>query len=178
MSRSRKFTRGPPRENLHERWKFAEAKRRRDVDPSHPVWRGPNPELADCVEAYEVELRRRSLIDLDDMPLLALQIVREHAWVCGALQAKHPILFVDEYQNLGHALHELVLLLCFGAGIRLFAGGDPAQSIYGFLGANPKLLESLTARPNVRAIRLRFSYRCGSSIIEASMAALGEERDY
>ena len=42
------------------------------------------------------------------------------------------ILFVDEYQDLGHVLHELVHLLCFDGKIRLFAVGDADQSIYGF----------------------------------------------
>ncbi len=165
-------------ENPHDRWKFAEAKRRRDVDRSHQDWRGKSEELARFVEAYEAILRSRGLIDFDDMPLLALQIIRNHEWVRRSLRAKYPVLFVDEYQDLGHALHELVLLLCFSAGIRLFAVGDPDQSIYGFLGANPQLLESLTLRAGILPIRLRFNYRCGTSIIHASMAALGEERDY
>jgi DNA helicase II / ATP-dependent DNA helicase PcrA len=112
------------------------------------------------------------------MPLLAVRMINEHEWIRDALKAKFPILFVDEYQDLGHALHELVLQLCFQAGVRLFAVGDPDQSIYAFTGANPELLQSLTTRPGVRPIHLRFNYRCGTSIIEAAQAALGEDRDY
>jgi DNA helicase II / ATP-dependent DNA helicase PcrA len=94
------------------------------------------------------------------------------------LWAKFPILFVDEYQDLGHALHELVLKLCFESNIRLFAVGDLDQSIYGFTGANPELLRSIVDRDDVRDIHLRFNYRSGTKIIDASMAALGEEREY
>jgi len=165
-------------EDPQARWKFAEAKRRRDVDRENADWHSVNPELAKFIEAYEGILHAKGLIDFDDMPLLALRIVRSHPWVRQALKAKFPVLFVDEYQDLGHALHELVLLLCFEAGIRLFAVGDPDQSIYGFLGANPQLLTSLAARDDVREIRLRFNYRSGTTIIAASLAALGEERDY
>jgi DNA helicase-2/ATP-dependent DNA helicase PcrA len=165
-------------EDPYNRWRFAEYKRKRDVDRNHPVWMGRNPELARFIEAYEAELRRNNLIDFDDMPLLALRMIREHEWIRRALQAKFPILFVDEYQDLGYALHELVLLLCFEAGVRLFAVGDPDQSIYTFTGANPELLLDLAARPGVTRIRLRFNYRCGTSIIDASQAALGEDRDY
>jgi DNA helicase-2/ATP-dependent DNA helicase PcrA len=165
-------------ENPLNRWRFAETKRRRDVDRSHPVWMGLNPELAQFIEAYEAELRRQNLIDFDDMPLMAVRMIREHEWIRNALWAKFPILFVDEYQDLGYALHELVLELCFQAGVRLFAVGDPDQSIYAFTGANPELLHSLTTRPGVRPIHLRFNYRCGTSIIEAAQAALGEDRDY
>ncbi|WP_222861700.1 ATP-dependent helicase [Oceaniovalibus sp. ACAM 378] len=162
----------------HKRWSFASEKRRRDVDRSSPDWRGRNPELADFVEAYEAELRRRGLIDFEDMPLIAFRLIKDFVWIRSALRARFPVLFVDEYQDLGHALHELVLLLCFKAEIRLFAVGDADQSIYGFAGANPDLLQSLTARPDVRVVRLRFNYRSGSKIIRASMGALGEERDY
>ena len=62
-------------ENPFERWRFAEAKRRRDVDRTHPVWMGRYPELALFVEAYENELRRQNLIDFDDMPLLAVRMI-------------------------------------------------------------------------------------------------------
>lgn len=164
--------------NPHDRWKFASEKRLRDVDRTRPEWRGRNPELVDFIEAYEAELRRQGLIDFDDMPLIAYRMIKENGWIRQALLARFPALFVDEYQDLGHALHELVLLLCFEGGIRLFAVGDIDQSIYAFAGANPELLESLTRRPDVRTIRLRFNYRSGAKIIRASLGALGEERDY
>lgn len=162
----------------HRRWGFASDKRRRDVDRSRPEWRSRNPELATFIEAYENELRRQGLIDFDDIPLLAYRMIKEYDWIRDALRARFPVLFIDEYQDLGHALHELVLLLCFGGGIRLFAVGDADQSIYGFTGANPELLESLTRRSDIRTIRLRFNYRSGSKIVRASLGALGEGRDY
>lgn len=162
----------------HARWKFAEEKRRRDVNRLLPSWRNTNPELADFIEMYEAQLRRSGLIDFDDMPLIAFRMLREYAWIRNAIRSRYPVLFVDEYQDLGHALHELVLLLCFEAGIRLFAVGDADQSIYGFNGANPRLLDSLVSRKDLKTYRLRFNYRSGAKIIRASMGALGEERDY
>ncbi|MDH4874420.1 ATP-dependent helicase [Pseudomonas sp. BN515] len=164
--------------NAQNRWRFAEEKRRREVDRTLPAWKGKNSELATFIEAYEAELRRKALIDFDDMPLIAFRMIKEHSWIRDALRARFPVLFVDEYQDLGHALHELVLLLCFESGIRLFAVGDADQSIYGFTGANPGLLQSLTGRSDVKTIRLRFNYRSGAKIIRASLGALGEERDY
>ena len=162
----------------HKRWPFAEEKRRRVVDRSLSDWREKNLELANFIEAYEAELRGKGLIDFDDMPLIAFRMIKEHRWIRDALRARFPVLFIDEYQDLGHALHELVLLLCFEGCIRLFAVGDADQSIYGFTGANPELLQSLTKRRDVRTIRLRFNYRSGAKIIRASLGALGEERDY
>jgi len=36
----------------YDRWCFVSAKRQRDVDRTHPVWHGRNPEIAGCIEAY------------------------------------------------------------------------------------------------------------------------------
>lgn len=113
-----------------------------------------------------------------DKPLLALRALKQHEWLRKAILAKYPVLVVDEYQDLGHALHSMVMGLCFRTGIRLFAVGDADQSIYGFTGANPDLLQRLSERDGVETIRLRFNYRCGSRIVTASQYALGEDRDY
>jgi DNA helicase-2/ATP-dependent DNA helicase PcrA len=72
----------------------------------------------------------------------------------------------------------MVLGLCFSAGMRLFAVGDVDQSIYGFTGADPSLLEGLSKRDDVEVVRLRLNYRCGSRIVTAAKYALGEDRDY
>ncbi len=165
-------------EDVMRRWRFAEEKRRAQVDRREAIWSTRNPDLKEWIETYEAKLRSRGLIDFDDMPLLAVRMLLENPWICTALNARFPILFVDEYQDLGHALDLLVQLLCFGAGSRLFAVGDADQSIYGFMGANPRLLIRLTERDDVHTHRLRFNYRCGTEIIKASQAALGEERDY
>jgi DNA helicase-2/ATP-dependent DNA helicase PcrA len=141
-------------------------------------WHQNDPQLAALVESYEGHLRAKNLIDFDDMPLLAVRALRENRWLQKAILAKFPVLAVDEYQDLGRALHRMVLGLCFSAGIRLIAVGDIDQSIYGFTGADPSLLQQLAARQDVSVVRLRLNYRCGSDIVTASSYALGEERDY
>ena len=152
--------------------------RRSFLDRSVPQWKTTDPQTAQLVEAYEAELRAKALIDFDDMPLLAVRALRENDWLQKALLAKYPILIVDEYQDLGRALHGMVMGLCFSTGMRLFAVGDADQSIYGFTGANPELLQRLSERADVETVRLRLNYRCGSRIVTASNYALGEERDY
>lgn len=159
-------------------WQRAEVVRRTIIDRDSEAWKTYDKTIVKLIQAYESELRRNGLIDIEDMPLLAARLVIRKDWIRQALRAKYPILFVDEYQDLGTALHELVLQLCFESGIRLFAVGDPDQSIYRFIGANPKLLKDLTEHPQIKKIQLPFNYRCGTSIIEVSNAALGEERDH
>lgn len=135
-------------------------------------------QLVTLIQAYESELRRLGVIDFEDMPLLGYRALRDNEWLRTAILAKYPILAVDEYQDLGRALHGIVLSLCFGAGIRLFAVGDVDQSIYGFTGAHPELLQGLSEREGIETIRLRLNYRSGSDIVTASGYALGEDRGY
>jgi DNA helicase-2/ATP-dependent DNA helicase PcrA len=152
--------------------------RRTHLDRDSLAWRGDDTETADLIEKYEAILRKNGLIDFDDMVLLGLRLIEQHPWVRRGLQARFPILVVDEYQDLGLPLHRIVLALCFEGGIRLFAVGDPDQSIYGFTGADPELLNELAARPSVERIQLQFNYRSGQKIIDASEVALGEARGY
>ena len=166
-------------EDPHRFWRLRMDRYRRSIlDRNSEQWRTQDPDTGGLVEAYEQELRGRGLIDFDDMPLLALRVLAPHEWVRRAILAKFPVLVIDEYQDLGSALHGIVMGLCFRTGIRLFAVGDVDQSIYGFTGANPGLLQRVADRQDVETIRLRFNYRSGSRIVIASQYALGEDRDY
>lgn len=162
-----------------QKWEFRMSDYRKlFLDRSNVLWATQDPQLAQLVEAYERELRVLGCIDFDDMPLLAVRALRENEWIQRALFAKFPVLAVDEYQDLGSALHKMVMGLCFTAGMRLFAVGDADQSIYGFTGAKPELLRRLSKREDVECVKLRMNYRSATKIVEASAWALGEERDY
>lgn len=162
-----------------QHWRMRLDRHRRAIlDRDSDQWRDLDPQLSELVTAYEARLRVRGLIDFDDMPLIAARALHNNEWLRTAILAKYPVLAVDEYQDLGVALHRIVQRLCFTAGIRLFAVGDADQSIYGFTGANPAMLRRLMERPDVEKVYLRLNYRCGSRIVKASSYALGEHRDY
>ncbi|TBC79489.1 UvrD-helicase domain-containing protein [Rhizobium ruizarguesonis] len=152
--------------------------RRRYLDRTHSSWVNANQQRAALATAYEAALRQAGLIDFDDMPLLALRALVANPWLRSAILAKYPVLAVDEYQDLGTALHRMVLGLCFRTGIRLLAVGDPDQSIYGFVGARPELLRQLSERDDVETVTLGLNYRSGSRIVAVSEYALGEARGY
>ncbi len=163
-------------------WRFTCAEYRRlYLDRDVKDWYGRNKAAARIIEEYEKQLRSLGLIDYDDMMLLGLRLIEKFEWVRRAIRAKFPVLVVDEYQDLGVPLHRLVLSLCFRDGesnARLFAVGDPDQSIYGFTGARPELLRELSQRADVESVTLQLNYRSRQKIISASEIALGEERGY
>lgn len=150
--------------------------RRTYVDRDSPQWRIDSV-LAALVERYEAKLRNEGLIDFDDMAILGLRLVESYIWVRKALKARFPILVIDEYQDLGVPLHRLVLRLR-AEGVRIFAVGDPNQSIYGFTGANPKLLGDLAAMEGIEVHSLKLNYRCGGRIVRASQVTLQKDMGY
>jgi len=152
--------------------------RRTMLDRGRRAWRARDPDLAELAEAYETSLRKAGLVDFEDMVLVAQQLVREHEWVRAALAARFPVLAVDEYQDLGPALHRIVTDLADGGVVRVLAVGDPDQSIYGFTGSQPRLLEELARREDFIRVVLPFNYRAAQSLVDAAEAALGAERGY
>jgi DNA helicase-2/ATP-dependent DNA helicase PcrA len=151
--------------------------RRSILDRGTIAWRRER-ELAAWADGYEADLRRAGLVDFDDLVIFGQRLVSEHDWVLPLLQAKFPVLAVDEYQDLGVALHRIVERVAFDGGVRLFAVGDPDQSIYGFTGADGALLQELAERDDVERIQLQLNYRSASRIVRASEMALGEARGY
>src|SRR5262249_30909236 len=123
-------------------------------------------------EAYENSLRNNGVIDFEGMIVVALHLIEQHAWIRELVAARFPWLIVDEYQDLGGPLHGIVTKLIDLAGVKVFAVGDPDQTIYDFNGANPKYLNELADRKDFQSIRLKFNYRSGQRIIAASQAAL------
>lgn len=152
--------------------------RRTYLDRESEEFASVDSEIAGIVVEYEKRLIDEGVVDFDGMIYWGLRLIERHEWVRKAIKARFPILVVDEYQDLGLTLHRMVLALCQKAGVRLVAVGDPDQSIYGFAGSMPSLLNELATASWVEQVSLKFNYRCGRRIIAASLAALGEERDY
>ncbi len=136
-----------------------------------------NDNYRPIIELYEQKLIDCQQVDFDGMVLMALQLIKECSWIRAALKAKYPVLAVDEYQDLGVPLHNIVEILCLEEQIRLFAVGDPDQSIYGFNGSRPNLLEGLAKHPDIEQARLKLNYRCGSDIIKASSALIDPDME-
>lgn len=152
--------------------------RRTKLDRHRTAVPAEDARVSAIVAEYERRLHGAGLLDFERMVDLGLRLVEDHAWVRKALRAKFPILVVDEYQDMVPALDRLVRKLCFEQGMRLFAVGDPDQSIYGFNDASPELLVRLAERQGVQQVKLELNYRSGQRIIAAAEAALGQRRAY
>lgn len=152
--------------------KLEEFRRFAMVDPERAADTSFDDRLPACAEGYANALRAAERIDFDDIVAASFSLVEEDAYVRGFLAAKFPYFVVDEYQDLGLALHRMVLALIEKTGAKAFVVGDPDQSIFGFTGARPEFLEAFAQRTDVHKVELEMNYRCGQEIIDASLHAL------
>jgi DNA helicase-2/ATP-dependent DNA helicase PcrA len=183
------FERGKAREaglaasgiNEPETWwsaKLDEFRRLTMVEPERASEGRFDVRLPRCAQVYADTLHAARRIDFDDIVAGSFHLIEHDAYIRAFLAAKYPYFVIDEYQDLGLALHRMVLALMDRAGAKVFVVGDPDQSIYGFSGARPEFLEAFGERADVRTIQLELNYRCRQEIIDASLHVLqpAEER--
>jgi superfamily I DNA/RNA helicase/RecB family exonuclease len=92
----------------------------------------------------------------------ALEALAADADLLAAERARVRLLLVDDAQHLDPLAAELVRVLAFGADLALLAG-DPNQAVYGFRGADPKLLGAEVGP----VVRLGRSHRCAPAVARA-----------
>ena len=129
-------------------------------------------------QEYERQLLTAGLIDYEGIIKISTLLIQKHEYVRRCLSAKFPWVVIDEYQDLGRPLHEMVLSLFTQTEINIFAVGDPDQSIYGFSGAIPDYLLELHAREDIIGIELKNNYRSNQGIVDGSELVLDSKRNY
>ncbi|WP_448852498.1 UvrD-helicase domain-containing protein [Corynebacterium sp. 335C] len=116
---------------------------------AHPRFRADVRELtelvlgtaADCMDAYALYKRELGLMDFTDQEALALELLDEPA-VAATIADTYRILVVDEFQDTNPMQLALFMKLGELAGEIIWVG-DPKQSIYGFRGSDPQLMEDV-----------------------------------
>lgn len=141
-----------------------------------------------AIESYDVALKaavefedallKGGWIDFISMVKLAVKLIQNEAYVRKSLEARFPWVIVDEYQDLGKPLHEIILALLDLTNIKVFAVGDGDQSIYDFQGAAPDYMTELISRSDVECIQLKNNYRSSQDIVDASEYVLEKQRGY
>ena len=130
-------------------------------------------QVASVYAAYEDRLTRRSLLDLDDVLWRAADLVLDDAAFAGQVRWRYRHVAVDEFQDVNPAQYRLLEALLGPRG-DLCAVGDPNQSIYGWNGADPTLLATLSERiPGLEVVHLERNHRCTPQVVAAAAAALG-----
>ena len=129
-------------------------------------------QVADAYQRYEAERTRRRLLDFDDLIVACGDALAGDAAFANQVRWRTRHLFVDEMQDVNPSQFRLLSALLSDEP-DLFVVGDPNQSVYGFNGADPTLLDRL---PEIlcgtRVIRLDENHRCTPQIVAVATAVL------
>lgn len=130
------------------------------------------PQLVELAEAYRIVKRRKGVIDLDDVLEQAAHLVEGDPTMAAATRWRIRHLFVDELQDVNQAQWRL-LAAWMGPSPDLFVVGDPRQAVYGWNGADPRLLQLLPELvPDLQVLELSHNHRCTPQVLAAATTAL------
>ncbi len=150
--------------------------------------RWPLPKLAQAVEryrltgetappivtalttAYEARLIERGALDYPAMLLLPLRLLVQRPDMAACYQVAYHAILIDESQDVCPAQYVLARLLA-ARHHHLVLVGDPAQSLYGWRGADGRALRSFPSDfPETRIVALRQNFRSTARIVEVANA--------
>lgn len=116
-------------------------------------------------------------IDFEDMLLIVRNLFRKNREVLTHYRSIYKYILIDEYQDINDIQYDCVRMLA-GDRANLWVCGDDDQSIYGFRGANPKIMLSFTDDyPNAAVVKLTDNYRSSKRIVEAAGRVIAENRN-
>lgn len=124
--------------------------------------------LAELMAAYEHKKRRLGLVDFGDLLRLAAERLEDDSATADAWRWGRRHFFVDELQDLNPAQLRL-LRAWLGDRSDLCAVGDPDQAIFGWSGADRRILDDFAELfAGATLIDLRRNYRCSPAIVSLS----------
>jgi DNA helicase-2/ATP-dependent DNA helicase PcrA len=134
---------------------------------------GLRPEqVAEAYTRYETERSRRRLLDFDDLIVACADALAGDAEFAASIRWRTRHLFVDEMQDVNPAQFRLLTAMLADEP-DLFVVGDPNQSVYGFNGADPTLLDRLPELlRGTKVIRLDENHRCTPQVVAVATAVL------
>jgi DNA helicase-2/ATP-dependent DNA helicase PcrA len=129
-------------------------------------------QLADVLDRYVGLTRSRGQLDFDLLLSEAVTLLRDEPDVLASFRYRNRSLYVDETQDM-NPLQFMLLRQMAGDDPDLFCVGDPNQSIYGFNGANPSLINELLATwPDTVVLDLTRNHRSTANIIAVANTLL------
>ncbi|WP_030560618.1 ATP-dependent DNA helicase UvrD2 [Streptomyces aureocirculatus] len=133
-------------------------------------------EISQLYAAYEDIKRDRTVIDFEDVLLLAVGILQDRHDIAEQVRSQYQHFVVDEYQDVS-PLQQRLLELWLGDRDSLCVVGDASQTIYSFTGATPDhLLNFRTHHPGATVVKLVRDYRSTPQVVHLANGLLAQAR--
>lgn len=114
------------------------------------------------------------VVDFDDMLYKAFELFKAKPEILSKWQKRFSYFLVDEMQDMNDLQFQLIKMLSDRTK-NIFCVGDDDQSIYGFRGANPKIMNDFfESYDGCKRIILNYNYRNPSNIVASSSKLIGK----
>ena len=136
-----------------------------------------NPAFANLYRGYAAFKNERHKIDFDDMLFECRELLVRNRNVLEKWRKVFQYIQCDEYQDTNPVQRDILYLLAGNAG-NLCVVGDDDQSIYGFRGADPRIMADFGQDfPDAKVITLDTNYRSAKSIVDAAANLISGNED-
>lgn len=136
----------------------------------HHFYSGSCPEeiFREIYRAYHQELRKRRLLDFDDLMTCCYDLFVKRPDILAKWQQHFQHILIDEFQDINMLQYKIIKMLAAPQN-NLFVVGDDDQSIYRFRGAKPEMMFTfLKDYSGSKKVVLRQNYRCSNAIVKCS----------
>lgn len=132
---------------------------------------------AKVFRTYDLEKRRRRLVDFDDLLYLSHRLLSENKGLLNYYQDKFRHILVDEFQDSSNVMLELTRLLSDNHR-NVWVCGDDDQSIHGFRGAHGDAFQTWEKHYNgtLKTITMSVNYRSSGNIISAANTLISRNK--
>ena len=111
-------------------------------------------------------LENEEFIDFPNIVYFSLKLLENHSSISRALSSKYAWILVDEFQDTSALQVEILKCIAKEGKSKFFLVGDSYQSIYGFAGARPDLMDEFARHIKAKSdFPLLGNFRSSSSII-------------
>ena len=136
----------------------------------------PGDTFRKIFQKYQQSLERQCLLDFDDMLVYCYELLSQRPDICQMWQRRYPFILIDEFQDINQVQYDVVKLLA-RPGNHLFVVGDDDQSIYGFRGARPDIMQSFVKDFKPEQCTLNINYRCSGEIVKAAGSVIRHNKN-
>ncbi len=125
--------------------------------------------VADLYGDYQDALKKQNAFDFDDLLSETVELLKLNPDIRGKFQKKFKYAFVDEYQDTNPVQYALIKLLMGVDNPALTVVGDDDQSIYGWRGADLRILQSFNKDfETAKIFKLEENFRSSANIVRAA----------
>jgi len=136
---------------------------------------GGDVALAELARLYQNWLIERKSLDFDDLIRYAVTLIRHNDEVRAHYGHTLKHVLVDESQDINFSQYELLKLLApAGSSITIVADDD--QSIYGWRGSQPELIDDYIEHYQPHVVKLELSYRCPPAVLYGAQRLITHQR--